>query len=125
MIFCLWQDALNPGRNRGFAFIEYYNNACAEYARQKMSSGNFKLEGNTPTVTWADPKSAPDSAAAAQVNFKTPMTFVLVSLRCHTNPYRLGNQLQLPGRRPPPQTHTHPKKKPKTKNKAEILFSYP
>lgn len=64
---CIWQDALNPGRNRGFAFIEYYNNACADYARQKMSSGSFKLEGNTPTVTWADPKTAPDSAAASQV----------------------------------------------------------
>ncbi|CAO2814471.1 unnamed protein product [Amaranthus hypochondriacus] len=63
----LKQDALNPGRNRGFAFIEYYNNACADYARQQMSSGSFRLEGNTPTVTWADPKSAPDSAAASQV----------------------------------------------------------
>ncbi|GAB4844596.1 Heteroproteinous nuclear ribonucleoprotein Q [Ancistrocladus abbreviatus] len=67
-IIDLKQDALNPGRNRGFAFVEYYNNACADYARQKMCSGNFKLEGNTPTVTWADPKSAPDhSAAASQV----------------------------------------------------------
>ncbi|XP_021767749.1 heterogeneous nuclear ribonucleoprotein Q-like isoform X1 [Chenopodium quinoa] len=66
-IIDLKQDGLNPGRNRGFAFIEYYNNACADYARQKMSSGSFKLEGNTPTVTWADPKSAPDSAAASQV----------------------------------------------------------
>ncbi|KAK9713608.1 hypothetical protein RND81_06G039200 [Saponaria officinalis] len=63
----LKQDALNPGRNRGFAFIEYYNNACADYARVKMSAANFKFEGNTPTVTWADPKSAPDSAAASQV----------------------------------------------------------
>ncbi|GAB4844653.1 Heteroproteinous nuclear ribonucleoprotein Q [Ancistrocladus abbreviatus] len=67
-IIDLKQDALNPGRNRGFAFVEYYNNACADYARQKMCSGNFKLEGNTPTVTWADPKTAPDhSAAASQV----------------------------------------------------------
>ncbi|KAI3442279.1 Ubiquitin carboxyl-terminal hydrolase [Psidium guajava] len=24
-----------------------------------MASSNFKLDGNTPTVTWADPKSAP------------------------------------------------------------------
>ncbi|GMH21768.1 hypothetical protein Nepgr_023610 [Nepenthes gracilis] len=64
----LKQDALNPGRNRGFAFIEYYNHACADYARQKMCTDNFKLDGNTPTVTWADPKSAPDhSAAASQV----------------------------------------------------------
>jgi len=45
-----------------------------------MSSGSFKLEGNTPTVTWADPKSAPDSAAAAQVNFKKPMTFCVICL---------------------------------------------
>ncbi|XP_074279634.1 heterogeneous nuclear ribonucleoprotein Q [Silene latifolia] len=63
----LKQDALNPGRNRGFAFIEYYNNACADYARLKMSNGDFKLDENTPTVTWADPKSAPDAAAASQV----------------------------------------------------------
>ncbi|GAB2267882.1 Heteroproteinous nuclear ribonucleoprotein Q [Dionaea muscipula] len=61
----LKQDALNPGRNRGFAFIEYYNNACADYARQKMSNGSFKLDGNVPTVTWADPKTAPDNSAAA------------------------------------------------------------
>lgn len=33
-----------------------------------MSSVNFKLDGNTPTVTWADPKSTPDHAAASQVN---------------------------------------------------------
>ncbi|XP_043717457.1 heterogeneous nuclear ribonucleoprotein Q-like [Telopea speciosissima] len=63
----LLKDPQNPSRNRGFAFIEYYNNACADYARQKMSNVNFKLDGNTPTVSWADPKSAPDSSAAAQV----------------------------------------------------------
>ncbi|PSS26248.1 Heterogeneous nuclear ribonucleoprotein like [Actinidia chinensis var. chinensis] len=64
----LIKDPQNPSRNRGFAFIEYYNNACADYSRQKMSSATFKLEGNTPTVSWADPKSTPDhSAAASQV----------------------------------------------------------
>jgi len=36
-----------------------------------MIDSNFKLEGNAPTVTWADPKSSPEhSAAAAQVLFK-------------------------------------------------------
>ncbi|KAL2229627.1 UNVERIFIED_CONTAM: Heterogeneous nuclear ribonucleoprotein Q [Sesamum indicum] len=61
-------DPQNPGRNRGFAFVEYYNNACADYSRQQMSAPSFKLDGNTPTVTWADPKITPDhSAAAAQV----------------------------------------------------------
>ncbi|KAK6918200.1 RNA recognition motif domain [Dillenia turbinata] len=64
----LIKDPQNSSRNRGFAFIEYYNNACADYARQKMLAANFKLDDNTPTVTWADPKiSADHSAAAAQV----------------------------------------------------------
>ncbi|XP_042030486.1 heterogeneous nuclear ribonucleoprotein Q-like isoform X3 [Salvia splendens] len=64
----LIKDPQNPGRNRGFAFVEFYNNACADYSRQKMSSASFKLDGNTPTVTWADPKIAPDhSAATSQV----------------------------------------------------------
>ncbi|RAL48747.1 unnamed protein product [Cuscuta campestris] len=61
----LIKDPQNPLRNRGFAFVEYYNNACADYSRQKMSNANFKLEGNTPTVTWADPKLTPDTSAAA------------------------------------------------------------
>lgn len=64
----LIKDPQNPGRNRGFAFVEYYNNACADYSRQKMSAPSFKLDGNSPTVTWADPKITPDhSAAASQV----------------------------------------------------------
>ncbi|KAK9074308.1 hypothetical protein SSX86_006906 [Deinandra increscens subsp. villosa] len=64
----LIKDPQNPTRNRGFAFVEYYNNACADYSRQKLASASFKLDGNTPTVTWADPKITPDhSAAASQV----------------------------------------------------------
>ncbi|KAJ4720003.1 Heterogeneous nuclear ribonucleoprotein like [Melia azedarach] len=64
----LIKDPQNSSRNRGFAFVLYYNNACADYSRQKMTNANFKLDGNTPTVTWADPKSTPDhSAAASQV----------------------------------------------------------
>lgn len=64
---CELQDPLNANRNRGFAFVLYYNNACADYSRQKMASANFKLDGNNPTVTWADPKSTPDHSAASQV----------------------------------------------------------
>lgn len=64
----LIKDPQNQSRNRGFAFVLYYNNACADYSRQKMSSVGFKLDGITPTVTWADPKTSPDqSAAASQV----------------------------------------------------------
>lgn len=71
----LFQDPQNPSRNRGFAFVLYYNNACADYSRQKMSSVNFKLDGNTPTVTWADPKSTPDHAAASQVNVNVELWY--------------------------------------------------
>ncbi|KAI3965140.1 hypothetical protein MKX01_023234 [Papaver californicum] len=63
----LLKDPQNSSRNRGFAFVEFYNNACADYARQNMSTPKFKLDGNTPTVSWADPKSSTDPAAAAQV----------------------------------------------------------
>ncbi|KAK9170397.1 hypothetical protein Syun_002537 [Stephania yunnanensis] len=62
----LVKDPQNSSRNRGFAFIEYYNHACAEYSRQKMSSPKFKLDSNAPTVSWADPKNA-DSSSTAQV----------------------------------------------------------
>lgn len=61
------KDHHNPSRNRGFVFVEYYNHACADYSRQKMSSANFKLDGTKPTVSWAEPKSSVDSSAASQV----------------------------------------------------------
>lgn len=64
----LIKDPQNPSRNRGFAFVEYYNNACADFSKQRMSNGSFKLDNNTPTISWADPKITSDhSAAAAQV----------------------------------------------------------
>ncbi|CAM0874362.1 unnamed protein product [Alopecurus aequalis] len=54
-------------RNRGYGFVEYYNNACAEYSRQKMSTPNFKLGTNTPNVSWADVKNG-DSASAGSTS---------------------------------------------------------
>ncbi|XP_022851393.1 heterogeneous nuclear ribonucleoprotein Q-like isoform X2 [Olea europaea var. sylvestris] len=62
----LVKDTKNSNNNKGFAFIDYYNQACAEYSRQKMTNPKFKLENNTPTVSWADPKNS-DSSAASQV----------------------------------------------------------
>ncbi|KAJ6425573.1 hypothetical protein OIU84_026197 [Salix udensis] len=59
----LLKDLQNPSRNWGFAFIEYYNHACAEYSRNKMSNPDFKLDDNAPTVSWADPRNAGSSAA--------------------------------------------------------------
>ncbi|XP_059627639.1 heterogeneous nuclear ribonucleoprotein Q-like [Cornus florida] len=62
----LVKDMKNPRNNRGFAFIEYYNHACAECSRKKMLNPKFKLDNNAPTVSWADPKTA-DASAASQV----------------------------------------------------------
>lgn len=62
-----FKDPQNPSRNRGFVFIDYYNNACADYARQKMSKSSFKVDGSSLTVSWADPKNSSDASAAAQV----------------------------------------------------------
>ncbi|KAL2345239.1 hypothetical protein Fmac_006524 [Flemingia macrophylla] len=62
----LLKDPQSSGRNRGFAFIEYYNHACAEYSRLKMSNSNFKLDSNAPTVSWADPRNS-ESSVNSQV----------------------------------------------------------
>ncbi|KAG7560616.1 RNA-binding domain superfamily [Arabidopsis thaliana x Arabidopsis arenosa] len=51
------KEPQNMGRNRGFAFIEYHNHACAEYSKQKMSNPSFKLDDNAPTVSWAESRS--------------------------------------------------------------------
>ncbi|GKB04535.1 IQ-DOMAIN 14-like protein, partial [Tanacetum coccineum] len=32
------QDPQNPQRNRGFSFVEYYNNACADYSRHNFNN---------------------------------------------------------------------------------------
>lgn len=68
----------NTNNNRGFAFIDYYNHACAEYSRQKMMSPTFKLGENAPTVSWADPKNA-ESSAASQVLIHMPSFFFKLS----------------------------------------------
>jgi heterogeneous nuclear ribonucleoprotein R len=62
------QDQHDPSRNRGFLFVEYYNHACADYAKQKLLSPNFKVDGSQLTVSWAEPKVSSDSSSvAAQV----------------------------------------------------------
>ena len=43
--------------NKGYGFIEYYNQACAEYAKKKMSTPEFKLDKNAPNVSWTDTKN--------------------------------------------------------------------
>uniref|UniRef100_A0A6V7QRN5 RRM domain-containing protein n=1 Tax=Ananas comosus var. bracteatus TaxID=296719 RepID=A0A6V7QRN5_ANACO len=50
------KEVRNSSYNCGFAFVEYYNHACAEYSRKKMSTPEFKLDSNAPIVGWAEPK---------------------------------------------------------------------
>ncbi|KAL6623460.1 hypothetical protein ACP70R_033339 [Stipagrostis hirtigluma subsp. patula] len=61
----MFKDQHDPSRNRGFLFVEYHNHACADYARQKLSSPNFKVDGSQLTVSWAEPKGSTDSSSAA------------------------------------------------------------
>ncbi|KAG2581182.1 hypothetical protein PVAP13_6KG018400 [Panicum virgatum] len=61
----MFKDQHDPNRNRGFLFVEYYNHACAEYAKQKLSSPNFKVDGSQLTVSWAEPKGSTDASSAA------------------------------------------------------------
>ncbi|CAI7872487.1 unnamed protein product [Closterium sp. NIES-53] len=63
----LLMDPKLPGRNRGYAFVEYHNHACAEVARRHMTAPSFRLAGNVPTISWAEPRSEPDPSAMAQV----------------------------------------------------------
>ncbi|KAM0854107.1 hypothetical protein ACQ4PT_050630 [Festuca glaucescens] len=51
--------------NKGYGFVEYHNNACAEYSKQKMSTENFKLDTNSPTVSWADVKNGDSTSAGS------------------------------------------------------------
>lgn len=67
-VYAWLQDPQNNDRNRGFAFVEYYNNACAENARRKLSMPGFKLGTNPPTINWADTRGSTDSAAMSQVS---------------------------------------------------------
>ncbi|KAJ3692664.1 hypothetical protein LUZ60_011759 [Juncus effusus] len=59
-----FKDQQDPTRNRGFLFVEYYNHACAEFSRQKLTNSSFTVEGSHLTISWADPKSSLDSAAS-------------------------------------------------------------
>eukprot|EP00271_Cylindrocystis_brebissonii_P014310 TRINITY_DN3562_c0_g2_i1.p1 TRINITY_DN3562_c0_g2~~TRINITY_DN3562_c0_g2_i1.p1 ORF type:complete len:642 (+),score=194.84 TRINITY_DN3562_c0_g2_i1:113-2038(+) len=63
----LLQDPKVPTRNRGFAFVEYYNHACADVARRNMSKPQFLLGGYPPTISWADPRPEPDASAMSSV----------------------------------------------------------
>lgn len=49
----LIKDPKDSTRNRGFAFVEYYNKGCAEKAMKNMTHSKFKLDDKVITVKWA------------------------------------------------------------------------
>lgn len=63
----LLSEPQDPARNRGFAFVDYYNHACAENAKKNMTTQIFKLGSNAPTVSWAEARGSMDSSALSQV----------------------------------------------------------
>ncbi|KAJ4787419.1 RNA-binding protein 47 [Rhynchospora pubera] len=62
----LMKDPLTK-RSRGFAFVEYYNHACADYSLKKLSKSDFKLDTNSPTISWADPRGSSEPGTKSQV----------------------------------------------------------
>ena len=65
--FIALQDPHNSDRNRGFAFVEYYNHACAENAKRLLSLPGFKLGTNIPTINWAECPTGLDNPGSSQV----------------------------------------------------------
>ncbi|EIE23761.1 RNA-binding domain-containing protein [Coccomyxa subellipsoidea C-169] len=55
-----------PGNNRGFAFIEFYNHACAQLAKNALSAPTYTMHGRSLNVAYAEPKGA-DQVPTQQV----------------------------------------------------------
>ncbi|KAK9905524.1 hypothetical protein WJX75_001554 [Coccomyxa subellipsoidea] len=55
-----------PGQNRGFSFIEFYNHACAQLAKNVLSAPTYTMGGRTLNVAYAEPKGA-DQVPTQQV----------------------------------------------------------
>lgn len=53
----------HPEQGRGFAFLEYYNAACAALAKAALSSPGFRIGDKPLSVDFAEP-SAREAAAA-------------------------------------------------------------
>lgn len=49
------RDPAHPEHNRGFAFLEFYNSACAAAAKHALSQPDFKIGDRVPTIDYAEP----------------------------------------------------------------------
>jgi len=63
-------DAAPEARNRGFAFVDFYNSSCAEKARRTIAAG-FAIRGRTLNVSWAEIKASEAGGAAALAAVKS------------------------------------------------------
>ncbi|GAB4820056.1 hypothetical protein N2152v2_007102 [Parachlorella kessleri] len=55
-----------PELNRGFAFVEFYNAACAQLAKNALSSPDFKLGDRQISVDFAEPTQKEQQSAATR-----------------------------------------------------------
>lgn len=53
----------NPDENRGFAFLEFYNAACATHAKTKLSAPDVRIGDRTINVDLAEPSGREQSTA--------------------------------------------------------------
>ncbi|KAK9807940.1 hypothetical protein WJX73_004990 [Symbiochloris irregularis] len=55
-----------PGQNRGFAFVAFYNHACANAAKNILSAPTFRMGERPLTVSFAEPKQSEMAPQTAQ-----------------------------------------------------------
>lgn len=79
ILLYMWQDSVT-GRSRGFGFVEYYNHACADYSLKKLSKPDFKLDTNSPTISWADPRGSTEPGTKSQVGWCVSVCFLWLYL---------------------------------------------
>ncbi|KAL4448889.1 hypothetical protein ABPG77_007606 [Micractinium sp. CCAP 211/92] len=61
------RDPAHPEHNRGFAFLEFYNSACAAAAKHALSQPDFKIGDRVPTIDYAEPSQKDQQGGGAGV----------------------------------------------------------
>ncbi|CAL5220907.1 g3002 [Coccomyxa viridis] len=65
-----------PGQNRGFAFVEFYNHACAQAAKNALSAPTYTMGGRTLNVAYAEPKQHEQQQAQQQPQAQPKVIYV-------------------------------------------------
>ena len=56
-----------PGRNRGFCFVDFDSHAHASIAKKKFTTGSLQIFGCKVLADWADPQQEPDNNTMSNV----------------------------------------------------------